>query len=226
MALYVTADLHLGNADTVDKPMEVFGRLWENHIERLVQNWCVEENDTVVIAGDISWAMDFKQLAPDFEFIDKLPGKKIILKGNHDYWWSTMSKLKEFAKNYNSISFLHNNSFEYEGIGICGTRGWITEPGQPADIKVLNREVGRLKASIASSSAAEKIVFLHYPPVFGNIECKEITSVLEENNIKKCYYGHLHGYAHRNAVHDEERNGTRYFLAAADFTGFKPIKIL
>ena len=137
-----------------------------------------------------------------------------------------MSKLKEFAKNYNSISFLHNNSFEYEGIGICGTRGWITEPGQPADIKVLNREVGRLKASIASSSAAEKIVFLHYPPVFGNIECKEITSVLEENNIKKCYYGHLHGYAHRNAVHDEDRNGTRYFLTAADFTGFKPIKIL
>ena len=119
MALYVTADLHLGNAETVDKPMEVFGRLWENHIERLKANWCVGEKDTVVIAGDISWAMDFKQLAPDFEFIDKLPGKKIILKGNHDYWWSTMSKLKDFAKNYSTISFLHNNFLKNLRIRRC-----------------------------------------------------------------------------------------------------------
>ena len=187
MAIYAISDLHLSKA-VPNKSMELFGKDWENYEQRLDENWrkTVKDTDTVLIPGDISWAIDLNEAYEDFAYIDSLPGNKIILKGNHDYWLSTMSKLKEFAKKYNSISFLHNNSFEYEGIGICGTRGWITEPGQPEDIKVLNREVGRLKASIASSSASEKIVFLHYPPVFGNIECKEITSVLEENNIKKC----------------------------------------
>lgn len=225
MALYAIADLHLGTAPTVDKPMDIFGQKWVNHTEKLRGGWCAEKDDTVVIAGDISWAMDFTGLASDFMFIDSLPGKKIILKGNHDYWWSTMTKLTEFVKNYESIAFLHNNSYEYGGVGICGTRGWISEPGQPEDIKVLNREVGRLRASLDSCSAGEKIVFLHYPPVFGDTECAPITSILAEYGVKRCFYGHLHGFSHRFAVNGE-KNSVEYTLISADYTDFRLVKVL
>lgn len=225
MSLYVIADLHLGNSESVSKPMGIFGQIWENHTEKIKNNWCLTDNDTIILIGDTSWAMNFEQLKADFDFLDALPGKKIIIKGNHDYWWSTMSKLEEFSKPYTSIFFLHNNSYDYDNIGICGTRGWISEPGTDSDLKVLNREVGRLKKSIESSDAQEKLVFLHYPPIAKNSECKELTVVLKEYNIKTCYYGHLHGYSQKNAITGSIVDGTEYFLVAADFINFTPLKI-
>ena len=227
MALYAIGDLHLSLNS--NKPMDIFGEGWHNYVERIREGFStLTDEDVTVLCGDLSWGMSLEESLEDFRFIDALPGKKILMKGNHDYWWNTAAKMTKFFEEHEltTLSLLHNNCLFYGDKAICGTRGWITEPGQQSDIKVLNREVGRLKASLESCKAEEKIVFLHYPPVFGNIECNEITQVLAENNIKTCYYGHLHGYAHRLAVHDEERNGTRFFLASADFTGFTPIRIL
>ena len=225
MALYAIGDLHLSFSEKVDKPMDIFGDRWENHAEQIRKNWRADENDVTVIAGDISWAIDFDQLGPDFRFIDSLPGKKIILKGNHDYWWTTLKKMNAFAAQFGTISFLHNNSYRVGNITVCGTRGWIAEPGEEQDKKVLAREVGRLRASLQSAPEdAEKIVFLHYPPLCTNARCDEILSVLSEFHIKRCFYGHLHGRAIHAAVNGE-RDGLSLQLISADYLGFVPIKI-
>ena len=166
MSLYAIADTHLSFG--TDKPMDSFEG-WQDYTSRLEKNWnkLVEEDDDVVIAGDISWAMDFSQLKADFDFLESLNGNKIILKGNHDYWWNTMAKLNKFLadNNYKTIRFLFNNSFELGNASICGTRGWMMGCENEEDIKILNREVGRLRRSLESAGCPEKIVFLHYPPV-------------------------------------------------------------
>ncbi len=228
MALYTMGDLHLPLG--VNKPMDIFGG-WNNYVERIRENWTdnIGVDDTVVIPGDISWAMNLEQALPDFRFIEALPGKKIISKGNHDYWWTTLAKINSFLEKYGleSISILHNNHFAYENYGICGTRGWINDSSEPADAKVLAREAGRLETSVASAEAAglEPIVFLHYPPIYGNEYNYDILDVLYRHGIKQCFYGHIHGSGHRYAVNGE-RDGIDFRLISGDYIQFFPYKII
>ena len=228
MALYAIADLHLSLG--TDKPMDVFNG-WQDYHKRLTDNWMslITDDDTVVVAGDISWAMKLEECYEDFAYLNSLPGKKILLKGNHDYWWATKKKIDEYLEinHFDSIKILFNNSFEVDGIIICGSRGWYYDADTQADIKVINREVGRLKLSLDSVSDKDKtpIVFLHYPPVYGDLECEEFMSVLLEYGIKECYYGHLHGkHTHRNAVVSEYK-GVNMHLISCDYTGFMPVLV-
>lgn len=228
MSLYAIADLHLSLS--VNKPMNIFPG-WDNHVERLEKNWqnTVSEGDTVVIPGDISWAINFDEAKADFDFINRLNGKKVILKGNHDYWWNSMAKMNRFLEenHFDTITILHNNHYPYGEYGICGTRGWIKDSEEPADAKVLAREAGRLEASIktAVNDGKKPIVFLHYPPIFANDYNREILAVLCKYDIKNCYYGHLHGNAHRFAVCGEV-DGINYQLIAGDFVQFCPKLIM
>ena len=228
MALFTIGDLHLSIA--VNKPMDIFGG-WDNYMERISENWAreISEGDTVVIPGDISWAMSLAQSEPDFRFIHNLKGKKIILKGNHDYWWTTAAKMNRFLeeKGFDSISILHNNHFAYGQYGICGTRGWINDDSEPADAKVLAREAMRLETSLASAEkeGLEPIVFLHYPPLYGNEYNADLLDVMYRHGIKKCFYGHVHGKGHRYAVNGE-RDGIDFCLVSADYVQFCPVKIM
>lgn len=220
MALYTMADLHL--SFSTGKPMDVFGERWKDHSEKILQRWPLTEQDTIVLPGDFSWAIDLKELSADMAFLDGLPGKKILSKGNHDYWWETLSKLNRFAEDYPSISFLYNNSYTVCETGICGTRGWTLEVTDE-DEKILNREVGRLRLSLEKASAPPA-VFLHYPPVFGNLRCDPILKVLKEYSVTECYYGHLHGPAASSAV-EGIIDGISFRLVSADHLDFTPLKI-
>lgn len=223
MAVYAIADLHLSFG--VKKPMDIF-RGWENHETRIKNNWerLVKPEDTVVIPGDISWAMTIDEAEKDFNFIDALPGKKIIMKGNHDLWWQTMKKNSEFIKEkgFSTISFLHNNAFEIEDKIICGTRGWIFENNSRRDDKVILREAGRLKLSLDGiKSDKEKVVFLHYPPLYQEQKAQHILDILKEYNIKRVYYGHLHGKT-VNYAFNGDYDGIKYKLISADRLDFCP----
>lgn len=222
MSLFAIADTHLSFG--TDKPMDDFIG-WNDYTARLEKNWnsIVEPDDTVVIAGDISWAMNFDELKADFDFINKLNGSKIILKGNHDYWWNTARKMNNFIEEngFNSIKILHNNSYTVGDVSICGSRGWMFESEEEHDEKVLNREVMRIKASLDSAQCEEKIVFLHYPPVTVNTVCEEIFDLLKSYGIKKCFYGHLHGVAAKIAV-DDTIDGVNLRLISCDRLGFVP----
>lgn len=228
MSLFVMADLHLPIA--VNKPMDIFGG-WDNYVERISENWekNVSDEDTVVIPGDISWAMSLEQALPDFKFIHELKGKKIISKGNHDYWWTSAAKLNRFVEEngFDSIRFLHNNHYAYGSLGICGTRGWINDNGEPADAKVLAREAARLETSLKSAEAEglEPVVFLHYPPLYGTEYNYDILDVMYRHNIKRCFYGHVHGKGHKYAVNGE-RDGIDFRLVSADYMQFCPLKIM
>ena len=229
MALFVMGDLHLSLSS--DKSMDIFGG-WENYVERIKENWNreVSPEDTIVVPGDISWAMSLKEAVADFRYIHELPGRKIILKGNHDYWWTTAAKMNNFlAENgFDSIFILHNNHYAYESYGICGTRGWINDDSEPADAKVLAREAQRLETSIASAENAglEPLVFLHYPPLYGNEYNPDLLEVMYRHNIKRCWYGHIHGRkGHQNAVNGE-RDGIVFQLVSADYVQFCPVKIM
>lgn len=224
MSLYAIADLHLSLSS--GKPMNIFPG-WDNHVERLEKNWqaTVSPDDTVVVPGDISWAINFDEAKADFDFINRLNGHKVIMKGNHDYWWNSMAKMNRFLEEngFDTITIVHNNYYPYGEYGICGTRGWIKDTEEPADAKVLAREAGRLETSIKAALADGKkpIVFLHYPPIFANDYNREILDVLFRYDIKTCYYGHLHGNAHRYAVCGEV-DGINYQLIAGDFVQFCP----
>lgn len=225
MSLFAVADLHLSFG--VDKPMDIFAG-WSDYVEKIKQNWLnqVSENDTVVIAGDVSWGMDLNQARADFEFIDSLPGRKIFLKGNHDYYFTTKRKMEKFflENGFRSLNFLHNNSFEFENFSICGTRGWVnmTDKSQ-FDEKILKREAGRLSLSIQSAKK-EPIVFLHYPPIFCKNRSEEILKVLNEFKIKKVFYGHLHGKVCKFAVCGCV-DGIEYQLISSDYLNFSLLKI-
>lgn len=228
MALYVIGDLHLSLGE--DKPMNIFSG-WDNYVERLEKNWreTVSADDTVVIPGDISWAMKLEEAYADLSFINSLPGRKIISKGNHDYWWNTMKKMNCFLEKngFDTIGILHNNHYRYENYGICGTRGWIAENGEPDDAVVLAREAARLETSLISAEkeGLEPLVFLHYPPVYGNTVNYSIMDVLQKHNIKSCRYGHIHGRAAAAAVNGE-RNGILFSLVSSDYIQFKPVRIM
>ena len=224
MNLFTISDLHLPLG--VNKPMDIFGG-WDNYVERLEKNWkkLVNDEDTVVIGGDISWASSLVEAKPDFDFINALPGKKIILKGNHDYWWGTANKINEFLSdnNFNSIKILHNNCYSDGKIAICGTRGWIYDGTGERDQKVILREAGRLEASIkkAIKSDVTPIVFLHYPPVYAEYTCEEILEVLRKYEIRQVFYGHIHGKGIFNAVN--EYDDIKLKLTACDGVDFTPV---
>lgn len=231
MALFVIADLHLSLSG--DKPMDVFAG-WTNYVERLEKNWraIVKEEDTVVIAGDISWAMRLEEIYEDFKFINELPGKKLISKGNHDYWWTSVTKMNKYVKDngFNTISFLHNNAYAVGEYAVCGTRGWYYDAENDADMKVLNREVGRLKISIEQGlklgENLKPVVFLHYPPVYADTPCKEILDVLYEYKIEKCYYGHIHGGNASKRAENGMYNGVKLRLIACDYINFTPVLVM
>lgn len=222
MSLFAIADTHLSLG--TNKPMDSFSG-WNDYVERLGNNWnsIVKEEDTVVIAGDISWAMNFDELYEDFSFLNDLNGKKIIVKGNHDYWWNTLSKMNKFIEenNFDSINILQNNSYDVEGISVCGSRGWMFESSDEHDEKILSREVGRIKMSLDSAVNENRILFLHYPPITTNSSCNEILDTLKDYGIKKCFYGHLHGMATKYAF-EGEYDGIDFKLISADRLSFVP----
>ena len=228
MALYAIGDLHLSLG--ADKPMDIFGGNWVGYLEKLKQGLSViQPEDTTVLLGDLSWALDLIEAKADFGFIDAIPGRKIILKGNHDYWWSTASKFYKFcAENGFSNQFiLNNNHYEYDGYAICGTRGWFFEEdhGSEHDEKVFKRELLRLEASLQSAGDLPKMVFLHYPPKYKGYECKEILQLLEKYDVRRCFYGHLHGPSHALAM-EGIWDGVDFKLVAADKLNFLPYKVL
>jgi len=224
LALYTIGDLHLSLG--VNKPMDIFAG-WEDYIEKILKNWneTVGDDDVTVIPGDISWSMSLEEARADFEFLNSLKGRKILLKGNHDYWWNTLAKMRKFLceNGFSSIDILHNNYYRYSSCGICATRGWINETEESSDAKVLARESARLETSVASAVADgyEPIVFLHYPPVFLSARNDEIFKVLRKYKIKKCYYGHMHGASHKNAV-TGLFDGIHFELVSSDFIKFCP----
>lgn len=228
MALYAIGDLHLclGAA----KPMDVFGGAWIGYMDKLREGLSViTENDTTVLLGDLSWALDLEGAREDFSFINDIPGQKIILKGNHDYWWSTAAKFYKFcdANGFTRMQILNNNCFEYDGIAICGTRGWFFEEERSSDHdgKVFRRELQRLETSLKAAGEKQKYVFLHYPPRYKGYECKEILELLERYEVRRCFYGHLHGPSHGLAM-EGLWNGTEFRLVAADKLYFRPFTVI
>lgn len=237
------ADTHLSLSS--EKPMDIFGSRWTDHAEKIRKNWTetVGEDDTVVIPGDLSWGLDLAGAEPDFRFIDSLPGKKILLKGNHDYWWNTVSKMNAFYAEHGigSFRFLHNNAVRAEDFILCGSRGWYTEDKKVAssyDIdtaKIVAREVGRLNTSLAEGKRLhdeimasegrdlEMLVFLHFPPYFRGYICDEIILALYRYGIRRCYFGHIHGVYDFPAT--LEYMDIEFSLISADFLNFRPCLI-
>lgn len=225
MSLFAIADLHLSFG--VEKPMDIFNG-WEGYVEKLEQNWrdVVKKDDLVVVAGDISWGMNLKESYLDFKFLNDLPGQKILLKGNHDYYFDTKSKMDKFflENGFSSLRFLHNNSYEYGAYSICGTRGWVNMSSEESDNKILRREAMRLRLSL-DSAKNKPIVFLHYPPIFCGGRAEEILEVLNEKKVESVYYGHLHGKACEYAIKGKIE-GIEYGFISSDFLDFKLFKIL
>jgi len=224
LSIFAIGDTHL--SFSTDKPMDIFGG-WTDYVSRIENNWkrLVGEDDTVIIPGDISWAMSLQEAEEDFRFLHSLPGKKIIMKGNHDYWWNTKKKMDAFLaeKGFDSISILHNNAYKVGNFVLCGSRGWFYDAQTGHDEKVILREAARLDRSISEGEklGGEIIVFLHYPPVMQAEQCGEIMEVLRKHGIKRCFYGHLHGASCLYAVR-EEVEGIKFSLISADFLEFCP----
>ena len=227
MALYAIGDLHLSLA--ADKPMDVFGGRWSGYVDKLREGFAgLTEEDTTVLCGDLSWGMSLAEAREDFLFIDRLPGRKIVLKGNHDYWWSTASAAYKFfaANGISTIEILNNNCLLYGETALCGTRGWFYEEerGSEHDRKIMLRELGRLEASLKAAGEREKIAFLHYPPKFAAYECPEILEMLGRYGVKECYYGHIHGKG-CSAAFRGVKNGVKYELVSADQLMFRPLRV-
>lgn len=230
MRLYAMGDLHL-SIGVPEKPMDIF-RGWENHLTLLEENWrrIVAPEDTVVLAGDSSWGMNLSEALADFQFIQQLPGRKILLKGNHDYWWNSMKKMEDFlaANGLDTLSILHNNCYAFGEYGICGTRGWVnTGFEEPQNAKVVAREVQRLTVSIeaALTVGLRPIVFLHYPPMYGAAYNYDILDVLYKYHIERCYYGHIHGSGRKKAITGEQ-DGILFRMISSDFLEFYPELVL
>ncbi len=238
MSVYAMSDLHL--ALGVDKPMDIFGRGWSDYMQRIQTNWnsIVDGDDTVIIGGDVSWAMYLDECHADFDYIEHLNGKKIIAKGNHDYWWESTAKLNNFvhANGYGSISFLYNNSFVVENYAICGTRGWLL-PGDDRfkqdDQKAYNRELIRFELSAshmlqniqATNLPIERVAVFHYPPFTKSGEFDDaVVELLKKYGIQKCMYGHLHGKSSQTAL-EGEYDGIKYKLVSSDYMKFEPCNV-
>lgn len=228
MALYAIGDLHLSFG--TDKPMDIFGGRWEGYVDKLREGLsCITEEDTTVLLGDVSWGLDLASAKEDLRFIADIPGRKIILKGNHDYWWSTAAKFRKFCQEnqFENMHVLNNNCFFYGDTAICGTRGWFFEEEQQGthNEKIFLRELGRLETSLREAGDAEKLCFLHYPPRYRGYTCPEIIALMEQYGVRRCYYGHLHGDSHKLAM-EGFMEGIEYHLLAADYVNFKPFRVL
>lgn len=233
MSIYVIGDLHL--SFSVDKPMDIFGNNWENHAEKIKQNWIekVNENDTVILPGDFSWATYLEETHEDFKYLSELPGKKILSKGNHDYWWTTVTSMKKYLKenNFDNIDFLFNNSHLVEEKIIVGTRGWINSWRSKENYKILKRENDRLKLSIEDGlrkygNDKEMIAFIHYPPFYKETVPEEIDFIktLNKYNVKKCYYAHLHSDSHNEAI-EGIVSEIEFKLVSSDYLNFDLLKL-
>lgn len=235
MSVFSISDLHLSGS--VPKSMEVFGRRWTGYTEKIEKRWraVVTDADTVILPGDISWAMNFEELKTDFLFLDSLPGKKLLGKGNHDFWWTTVTKMRRFCTEIgvHSVDFLYNNAFAVENGIICGTRGWFIEEKMQNTVnnaeyaKIVAREKLRLELCITEAEKlrgtadTEILVYLHFPPVFGNFICEEFVDVLVSHGIRRCFYGHIHGnYLLPDTV---EYKGVKFVLISADYRDFIPL---
>lgn len=229
MSLFAIGDLHLSFG--TDKPMDIFGPAWENYVEKIKDGFsALTAEDVCVLCGDISWGLSLEEAEEDFRFIHNLPGRKIILKGNHDYWWTSASKMNAFLEKhgFDSISILHNNAYEYgENAAICGSRGWFYEEskGSAHDKKLIDREVLRLETSLKAGGDREKYVFLHYPPKYGAYLCPDILRLLREYDVKVCCSGHLHAESLRMAFNGDWE-GTKHLCVSGDGIRFRPCKIL
>lgn len=228
MALYAISDIHLSLGN--DKPMDIFSEKWEGHAQKLKDNWIdlIKDTDTVLIPGDVSWSTYINDAYEDFKYLDSLPGRKIISKGNHDYWWETASKMNKFLEenNFNNIFFLHNNFFEYDDWAVCGTRGWPSEcEGQEDGKKMFTREINRLDFSLKAAKHAGKekiIAILHFPP----FNCGEngFIEVMKKYGVRMCLYGHLHGDF--SGARQGMIEGINFRFVSADYLNFKPERIL
>ena len=228
MALYAIGDLHLCLG--APKPMDVFGGAWVGYMDKLrVGLSVIKPEDTTVLLGDLSWALDLEEARQDFAWINEIPGRKIILKGNHDYWWSTAAKFEKFCKenDFHDLHLLNNNCYEYGNYAICGTRGWFFEEERSGqhDEKVFKRELLRLEASLKAAGDRPKLVFLHYPPRYKGYECTEILKLLEAYEVRRCFYGHLHGGSHK-LVMEGQWDGVEFRLTSADYLGFQPYPVI
>jgi len=230
MRIHAISDLHLSLS--VNKPMDIFGDRWSNYMDRLQEEWksTVGDEDYVIVPGDISWATYLDEAVADFKFINELPGKKIISKGNHDYWWTTANKLSKFKEqhDFENIEFMHNNCFVIGDIVLCGTRGWQC-PGdegfEAEDDKIYHRELQRLELSLKSAppeKAAQIYVSLHYPPFNSQHQPSDFVGIMKKYGVRKCIYGHLHGYSFKNAVQGDY-DGIEFSLVSADYLNFRPV---
>lgn len=228
MALYAIGDLHLCLG--ASKPMDIFGGAWVGYMEKLKEGIsCITPDDTTVLMGDLSWALDLQEAREDFAWIDAIPGRKIILKGNHDYWCNTATKFYNFCKEngFRDQWILNNNHYEYEGYAICGTRGWFFEEERSGqhDEKVFRRELMRLETSLKSAGDLPKLVFLHYPPRYKGYTCEPILELLNQYGVRQCFYGHLHGPSHSLAM-EGVWDGVEYRLLSADKLNFHPFRVI
>lgn len=230
MAIYVIADLHLSFSQ--DKPMSIFGENWEGHSEKIKNNWIskVKPEDTVVLPGDFSWAMYLQDTYKDFEYLNSLPGKKLLLKGNHDYWWTTVTNMRNFLEEnkLKNIDFIYNNSYLVENKILTGTRGWNLLDTENSS-KMIKRESIRLQLAIEDGikkygDDKEIIAFMHYPPISNTNKKSEFLKILKQYDIKRCYYGHLHGKSHQDAV-EGIVDGIEFKLISADYLNFDVIKV-
>ena len=233
MSLFALSDTHLSLYN--DKPMDVFGNRWQSYAEKLDKGWkaVVSEKDTVIIAGDVSWGISLEEAKKDLLYIDSLPGQKIISKGNHDYWWSTASKINAFFEEngITTIKTLHNNAYSVGNVTVCGTRGWFSEgknaPREADFDKIVAREAGRLELSIKEglklSENNQLLVFLHFPPVYNDYVCREIIDVLHKYDVKKVFYGHIHGVYNLPSTINFE--GIELTITSADYLNFVPLLI-
>ena len=228
MSIFAIADIHLSRAPGSDKPMDIFGDRWIDHENRIAKNWreMVGEDDTVIIPGDISWGMKLEEGKYDLDWLRELPGKKILIKGNHDLWWTGINRLKSLYGE--DIQFLQYDSFTVEGVSICGSRGWITPDDDEfteADEKVYKRELLRLESSLKAAETDEIIGFMHFPPVSKPTSFSGFMQLFEDYGVKKVYYGHIHGEeGFRNTIQGNY-HGIEYNLISADYLNCKPIKI-
>ena len=228
MALYAIGDLHLCLG--APKPMDIFGGAWVGYMDKLRRGVeKITEADTTVLMGDLSWALDLENAGADFAWINEIPGRKIILKGNHDYWWSTAAKFYKFCQQngFENQWILNNNCYEYDSYAICGTRGWFFEEERSGqhDEKVFKRELLRLEASLKAAGDKPKLVFLHYPPRYKGYTCDPILELLARYDVRKCFYGHLHGGSH-SLAQEGLWDGIEFKLLSADRLNFEPFRVL
>ncbi len=235
MALFAIADIHLSLG--TDKPMDVFGERWHDYVNRLEANWTemVSEEDTVLIPGDISWAMTMEEALPDLRFLDRLPGQKIMIKGNHDFWWGTNGKVEKFMDDneIHSITLIKNSAIRVGTDTVCGSRGWLLPEHSEfseSDRVIYDREAGRLERSLIAGqnlcahTSGRMVAMLHFPPVGEHGDRTAFSDLLEKYGVEICLYGHLHGRGHGKAF-EGTKNGVRYLLASGDFIAFKPLRL-